>query len=73
MSFSEASAWGAPASETAAEPTVASALEKERTIKDILALRDGLRSMLVRITEVEAENEKLQRENEMLATYMENL
>ncbi|KAI9636101.1 uncharacterized protein MKK02DRAFT_44802 [Dioszegia hungarica] len=72
MSF-DASPWAAPAAENAAEPTVASALEKEKTIKDIMTLRDGLRGLLVRVTEVEADNDKLKRENEMLATYVENL
>lgn len=67
------SPWAASVASPAQEPTVASALEKERTIKDIVALRDGLRGLLVRITEVDADNDKLKRENEMLATYVENL
>jgi hypothetical protein len=74
MSFpTEASPWGASPIERAPEPTVESALEKEKVIKDIITLRDGLRGLLVRITEVEGDNDKLKRENEMLATYMENL
>lgn len=66
--------WGAsPVSTPIEEPSVASAVAKEHTIKDIVSLRDGLRGLLVRVTEVEAENEKLGKENEMLAQYMENL
>ena len=54
MSFpSDTSPWAAPAPETSPEITVESALEKERVIKDIVTLRDGLRGLMVRITEVE--------------------
>lgn len=74
MSFpSDTSPWAVPAPETSPEITVESALEKERVIKDIVTLRDGLRGLMVRITEVEGDNDKLKRENEMLAQYMENL
>lgn len=74
MSFQpDASPWGASPTDSSAEPTVESALEKEKIIKDIITLRDGLRGLLVRITEVEGDNDKLKRENEMLATYVENL
>lgn len=69
----EPSPWGASPTNSISEPTVESALEKEKVIKDIITLRDGLRGLLVRITEVEGDNDKLKRENEMLATYMENL
>lgn len=70
-----AGAWGPPAvsSAPAAEPTVQSALAKERTIKDIVQLRDGLRGLLVRITEVEGETDKLKKDNEFLGTYIDNL
>ncbi len=74
MSFTEdenTSPWAAPASTPI--PTVESALEKERIIKDIVSLRDGLRGLLVRVTEVEGETEKLGRDNEMLAVYIDNL
>ena len=67
-----ASPW-APAAASNAEPTVASALEKERVIKDIIQLRDGLRGLLVRVTEVEVENERLAKDNEMLGVYIDNL
>jgi hypothetical protein len=70
--MSDASPWGTPATETI-EPTVESALEKERVIKDILQLRDGLRGLLVRVGEVDGENDKLARDNEMLSTYIDNL
>lgn len=74
MSFqNEVSPWAVSPTESSKEPTVESALEKEKVIKDIITLRDGLRSLLVRITEVEGDNDKLKRENEMLATYVENL
>ncbi|WVW78182.1 hypothetical protein I302_100133 [Kwoniella bestiolae CBS 10118] len=65
--------WSTPATEQAPEPTVESALEKEKIIKDILSLRDGLRGLLVRVTEVEADNEKLAKDNEMLSVYIDNL
>lgn len=70
----DTSPWAAPAfPEASPEPTVESALEKERLIKDILGIRDGLRGLLVRVTEVENENEKLKRDNEMLSVYIDNL
>ncbi|WVQ79821.1 hypothetical protein IAT38_001921 [Cryptococcus sp. DSM 104549] len=66
--------WSTPSSTApAAEPTVESALEKEKVIKDILTLRDGLRGLMVRISEVEGENDKLGKDNEMLSVYVENL
>ncbi|WWC59718.1 uncharacterized protein I303_102280 [Kwoniella dejecticola CBS 10117] len=65
--------WSTPASADVPEPTVESALEKEQVIKDILQLRDGLRGLLVRITEVEGHNEKLAKDNEMLSVYIDNL
>ncbi|TXT04971.1 hypothetical protein VHUM_03791 [Vanrija humicola] len=73
-----AGAWSTPASAAAAaapaaEPSVESTLEKERTIKNILELRDGLRGLLVRITEVEKETDKLRNDNEFLGTYIDNL
>lgn len=76
-----AGAWSTPASAAhpaaaapaAAEPSVESTLEKERTIKTILELRDGLRGLLVRITEVEKETDKLRNDNEFLGTYIDNL
>jgi hypothetical protein len=60
-------------SEWDGEPSVASAVEKEKTINEIITLRDGLRGLMVRVTEVEAENKKLAKENEMLSLYMDNL
>lgn len=69
--YGDASPWGA--SPSGPEPTVESALEKERVIKDILQLRDGLRGLMVRVTEVEGENDKLARDNDMLSTYIDNL
>lgn len=69
-----ASPWSAPAPTIPdSEPSVASALEKEQVIKDIVSLRDGLRGLMVRITEVEGENERLHKDNEMLAVYIDNL
>ena len=71
--YGDASPWGtSPAADTA-EPTVESALEKEKVIKDILQLRDGLRGLMVRVGEVEGENDKLAKDNEMLSTYIDNL
>lgn len=55
------------------EPTVESTLAKERIIKDIVQLRDGLRGLLVRVTEVEGETDKLRKDNEFLGTYIDNL
>ncbi|WVO18418.1 hypothetical protein L204_106135 [Cryptococcus depauperatus] len=55
------------------EPTVESALKKEKIIKDIITLRDGLRGLMVRISEVEIENDKLAKENETLNLYVDNL
>lgn len=73
--YSDHSPWSTPASITilSAEPSVESALEKERIIKDILSLRDGLRGLMVRVTEVEGETERLGRDNEMLGVYIDNL
>lgn len=75
-----AGAWGAPPPVPAAakqdspqEPTVESTLEKERIIKDVIQLRDGLRGLLVRTAEVEKETDKLSKDNEFLATYIDNL
>ncbi|WOO84746.1 Short coiled-coil [Vanrija pseudolonga] len=77
-----AGAWSTPAASAAhpaaaapaaAEPSVESTLEKERTIKTIFELRDGLRGLLVRITEVEKETDKLRNDNEFLGTYIDNL
>jgi hypothetical protein len=69
-----ASPWAAaqPGGESS-DPSIASAVEKEHIIKDILALRDGLRSLMVRVTEVENDNEKLNKDNEMLGIYIDNL
>lgn len=55
------------------EPSVESALEKERVIKDIISLRDGLRGFMLRVTEVEGETDRLKRDNEMLRIYIVNL
>ena len=68
-----ASPWATPAAAPTSEPTVESALEKERIIKDIVQLRDGLRGLLVRVTEVEGETERLAKDNEMLSVYIDNL
>lgn len=77
-----AGAWGAPSAErkgqpTAAsassEPTVESSLAKEHIIKDIIQLRDGLRGLLLRTSEVEKETDKLKKDNDFLATYIDNL
>ncbi|ORX35924.1 hypothetical protein BD324DRAFT_651836 [Kockovaella imperatae] len=66
--------WGAPSvTPREAEPTVESALEKERIIKDIVQLRDGLRGLMVRVTEVEGDTEKLAKDNELLSVYIDNL
>ncbi|OWZ34113.1 hypothetical protein C351_02266 [Cryptococcus neoformans c8] len=65
--------WATPIATLAPEPTVESALEKEKVIKDILSLRDGLRGLMVRLSEVEEENDKLAKENETLSLYVENL
>lgn len=70
-------AWGpptAPATQPAdADVSVADAIQKEKTIKDCLNLRDGLRGLLVRITEVQADADKLAKDNEFLGTYIDNL
>ena len=58
---------------SAPEPSVESALEKDRIIKDILSLRDGLRGLMVRVIEVNVETEKLDRDNLMLGVYIDNL
>lgn len=71
--YGDASPWATDASTEATEPTVESALEKEKVIKDILQLRDGLRGLLVRVGEVEGENDKLAKDNDMLSTYIDNL
>lgn len=71
--FGDSEPWGVSPSATENEPTVESALEKEKVIKDILQLRDGLRGLMVRVHEVESDNGKLARDNEMLSTYIDNL
>jgi hypothetical protein len=69
-----AGAWGAPPPSTSSgEPTVQSTLAKEKALKEIVSLRDGLRGLLVRITEVEGETDKLKKDNEFLGTYIDNL
>ena len=65
------SPWSVPG--PAPEPSVESALEKDRIIKDILSLRDGLRGLMVRVIEVNVETEKLDRDNLMLGVYIDNL
>lgn len=69
----DASPWGASPPANESEPSVESALEKEKIIKDIVQLRDGLRGLMVRVHEVEGENDKLAKDNEMLSTYIDNL
>lgn len=73
-------AWGAPArpatqsaADDAADVSVADTIQKEKMIKDCLNLRDGLRGLLVRITEVQADADKLAKDNEFLGTYIDNL
>ena len=70
-----ASPWAAPAvtAEPTSEPSIAETLEKERVIKDIISLRDGLRSLLVRVHQTEGDNERLKKDNEMLSVYIDNL
>ncbi|CAK9779731.1 hypothetical protein CC85DRAFT_285195 [Cutaneotrichosporon oleaginosum] len=69
-----AGAWGAPPTVApSSEPTVQSALAKEKALKEIISLRDGLRGLLVRITEVEGETDKLKKDNDFLGTYIDNL
>ena len=65
----DTSPWSAPD----ASVTITSTLAKESTLKDILSLRDGLRSLASRIAQVGGETEKLQRENEMLGMYVQTL
>ncbi|RXK39183.1 hypothetical protein M231_03540 [Tremella mesenterica] len=68
------SPWGPPPSAPPpAEPSVADTLEKEKLIKDILNLRDGLRGLLVRVTEINKETDKLEKDNQMLGVYIDNL
>lgn len=62
-----------PPADPSPEPGIESALEKERIVKDILSLRDGLRGLILRVLEVEGENERLGRDNEMLGVYIDNL
>jgi len=68
------SPWSVPVStDPSNEPSVESALEKERIVNDIFSLRDGLRGLMVRVTEVEGETDRLKRDNEMLGVYIDNL
>jgi len=74
FSDNTASPWALdPAVQPTPEASVATAVEKDRIIKDILTLRDGLRGLMVRVTEVESENERLKKDNEMLSVYIDNL
>lgn len=72
-SITDASPWATSPTDNVVEPTIESALEKEKVIKDILQLRDGLRGMMVRVHETDVDNEKLAKDNEMLSLYIDNL
>jgi hypothetical protein len=74
FSDDSSSPWStSPTAQVQNEPTIESTLEKERLIKDIVSLRDGLRGLMVKVTEVESENERLRKDNEMLGVYIDNL
>ncbi|KAL7006234.1 hypothetical protein EMMF5_004120 [Cystobasidiomycetes sp. EMM_F5] len=50
-----------------------SALEKEKTIKDIMSVQEGLKALLSRIEDVTEENQRLTDENATLQLYVENM
>ncbi|ORY76234.1 hypothetical protein BCR35DRAFT_305874 [Leucosporidium creatinivorum] len=69
-------AWGAPTTQeddVTPELTAQDVLDKEALVKDIITKQDGLRALLQRVTDVQAEGAKLKSDNSTLQTYIDNL
>ncbi|PWN53982.1 hypothetical protein IE53DRAFT_383509 [Violaceomyces palustris] len=66
--FTETAAWTAE-TEISANDIV----EKEKLIREILAMQDGLRALLQRVSKVKQECEKAESDNEMLQTYIDSV
>ncbi|POY75472.1 hypothetical protein BMF94_1374 [Rhodotorula taiwanensis] len=75
-------AWGAPPPPTSPPPAAALAQPdlspadiqaKQDLVKNITNKQEGLRALLQRVNEVQAEADKLRSGNETLQTYIDNL
>ncbi|KAI5479825.1 hypothetical protein MNV49_002637 [Pseudohyphozyma bogoriensis] len=72
-SYDEGNAWGAPPPEPEVEIDAAGVVEKERLVKEIITMQEGLKALLDRVTDVQEESAKLKAGNETLQTYIDNL
>jgi len=52
---------------------ISAVLAKEKTMREIVELRDGLRALVGRVDEVTGECERLQSKNETLIAVVENM
>ncbi|EPQ32183.1 uncharacterized protein PFL1_00380 [Pseudozyma flocculosa PF-1] len=66
--FVETAAW---TSQT--EPSANDVVEKEKLIREIIAMQDGLRGLLTRVTSVKDDCTKAEADNEMLQTYIDSV
>ncbi|GAA5876474.1 hypothetical protein JCM3774_003787 [Rhodotorula dairenensis] len=69
-------AWGQPQYESSPQPQPiepADIVAKELVVKTIAGKQEGLRALLQRVNQVQAEADKLKSGNETLQTYIDNL
>ncbi|KAH8918594.1 hypothetical protein BT69DRAFT_1338055 [Atractiella rhizophila] len=60
-------------SSTKAEVSPAEVLEKEKIVKEILLMQEGLKALLERVDDVTTECAKLKGGNDVLRNYIDNL
>ncbi|KDN48194.1 hypothetical protein K437DRAFT_267683 [Tilletiaria anomala UBC 951] len=60
--------WGTQANISANE-----VLEKEKIVREIVAMQDGLKALLWRVTSVKEECSKAEADNEMLQAYIDSV
>ncbi|KAM0749024.1 hypothetical protein T439DRAFT_327516 [Meredithblackwellia eburnea MCA 4105] len=70
------SSWGGTAPEEPepeADIDPASVLKKEKVVREIVEMQDGLKALIERVEAVQTEGAKLRAGNETLQTYIDNL
>ncbi|PWZ01382.1 hypothetical protein BCV70DRAFT_73088 [Testicularia cyperi] len=66
--FTESAAWTAETQISANE-----VVEKDKLVREIMAMQDGLRALLTRVSTVQEDCKKAEADNEMLQTYIDTV
>ncbi|KAJ1030078.1 hypothetical protein NDA16_000991 [Ustilago loliicola] len=66
--FTESAAWTAETEISANE-----VVEKEKLVREIMAMQDGLRALISRVIAVKDDCKKAEADNEMLQTYIDSV